>query len=212
MTEQNTELKNAEIIPEGGEPIRVKFNPTQYKMDKSISYSEEQTQGYTSPTIQFNSGDPETLSMELFFDSYEEENRDVRESTEKVRDLLEIDGTTHKPPICQFVWGTLDFRCFLESANTTYTLFLEDGIPVRARMEVTFKQYRPLDRQRDEVRRSSPDKSKLHLVSEDDTLWLLADAEYGDPTRWRPIAEENDLANPRRLRPRDLLTVPTLEP
>ncbi|MFC4360603.1 LysM peptidoglycan-binding domain-containing protein [Halobium salinum] len=209
-TPTTSNLAKAVIIA-GGTEVPVKFNPTEYNLNKSVTFVEKSIPGFTTPVTQFGSGESETLSMELFFDAYEEKNRDVRKYTEKLRDLLKVDGAQHAPPVCRFVWGSLDFTCLLQSANTTFTMFLDSGVPVRARMDVTFQEYKPPRRQREENPRSSPDKSKLHRVTEDETLWVLADEEYGDPTRWRAIAEANGIDNPRTLRPGALLVVPTLE-
>lgn len=195
-----------------GESIPVKFNPTEYSLEKSITYADQSLPGFTSPVTQFTSGEAETLTMELFFDSYEEKQRDVREAyTKKVDALLHVDGSLHAPPICRFVWGELDFECVLQSASKQFTMFLSDGIPVRARVNVTFKEYNPPTWQTKETPRSSPDKTKLRRVTEDETLPLIAAAEYGDPTLWRPIAEANGIENPRSLTPGEELLVPTLE-
>lgn len=206
-----SELGKAVIIPEGGEPIRVSFNPTEYKLDKSVSHPEKKVQGYSSPVTQFSSGESETLSMDLLFDAYEEDDQDVRKYTEPILDLQTVSGKKHRTKNCRFVWGGLDFEGVLQSASTQYVMFLPSGVPVRARMSVTFKGISTIERQRKEIGFSSPDKSKLHVVTDGDTLPLLAHAEYGDPTKWRPIAEENDIDNPRVLRSGDELVVPTLE-
>jgi nucleoid-associated protein YgaU len=47
-------------------------------------------------------------------------------------------------------------------------------------------------------------------VTGEETLWLIADEEYGDPSKWRRIAEANDLENPRDLRSGQRLVVPEL--
>lgn len=208
----DSKLTKAFISVDGGGEIPVKFNPTEYNLDKSVTYSDQSLPGFTSPVTQFSGGESETLSMELFFDAYEEQTRDVRQFTDQVRDLLQVDGVKHAPPICRFVWGGLDFKAVLQSANTRFTMFLDTGVPVRARMNVTFKEYNPPEWQKKKEPRSSPDRTKRHRVSEDETLWLLADEEYGDPTRWRLIAEANAIDNPRVLRSGDELVVPTLEP
>ena len=44
-----------------------------------------------------------------------------------------------------------------------------------------------------------------------DSLWSLAAREYGDPTLWRPIAERNDLDDPRDIAPGDWVMLPPLE-
>ena len=213
MPEGPDSPNNAIIQVEGGEAIPVRFNPTDYNLDKSTTFADQSLPGFTSPVTQFAGGEAETLSMELFFDTYEDtEEKDVRvQYTDKIDDLLEVEGETHAPPICRFIWGGLDFRCVLESAQKQFTMFLEDGTPVRARVNVTFKEYRPPDWQRRENPRESADRTKRHRVTEDETLWLIAAAEYGDPRRWRPIADANGITNPRTLQPGDELVIPTLE-
>ena len=219
----DSKLKKAVIklvngAPQGltnGEEIPVKFNPTEYNLEKSITYADQSLPGFTSPVTQFTGGDAETLSMELFFDTYQdedEEEEDVRVAyTNKIDALLHVDGDLHAPPVCRFVWGGLDFKCVLQSATKRFTMFLSSGIPVRARMDVTFKEYNPPEWQKKKNPRGSADKTKLHRVTEGETLWLIAAAEYGDPQRWRPIAEENGIDNPRTLRPGDELVVPTVK-
>jgi nucleoid-associated protein YgaU len=48
-------------------------------------------------------------------------------------------------------------------------------------------------------------------VTEGDSLWSIAAAEYGDPRWWRVVARANDVVNPRTLRPGTELVVPPLE-
>lgn len=195
-----------------GRPITVEFNPTEYSLDKSIDYGNQQIPGFSSPVTQFVSGDAETLSMELFFDTYED-GEDVRkEYTNKIDALLKVDGTIHGPPICRFVWGSFDFKCVLQSANKQFTMFRSNGIPVRARVNVTFKGYTTPEEQRKEEKRESADKTKVRRIKEGESLWSIAAQEYQNPQQWRPIAAANGIENPRRLRPGDELLVPTLEP
>lgn len=193
------------------EEIRVEFNPTEYSLDKSITYSSQNLLGLTSPVTQFVSGDASTLSMELFFDTYEE-GTDVRKKyTDRLDALLKIDRERHAPPICRFVWASLNFTAVLQSARKRFTAFLPDGTPVRARVDVTFQEHRPPERQLRERPRQSADKTKLWRVTESDTLWLIAAQTYRDPERWRTIADANGIENPRTLRTGRELVIPPLE-
>lgn len=190
--------------------IPVLFNPTEYSLDKQVNYADQTLPGLGTPISQFVSGDAETLSMELFFDTYEE-GTDVREHTDRIDDLLEVDGDRHAPPVCRFVWGSLNFKSVLESASKTFTMFLPDGTPVRARIDVTFREYRRPGEEVVAVPRQSADRTETWVVTEGDTLWTIAAEQYGDPGRWRPIATANDIENPRRLDPGRELIVPPLE-
>lgn len=219
MTKRATDadLKKARIEVLDGkgkidEEIKVLFNPTEYSLDKSVTYGDQALPGFTSPVTQFVSGDAETLSMELFFDVYEsDEVEDVRTHTDRIDELLRVDGDLHAPPIVRFVWGSISFKSVLESASKRFTMFLDDGIPVRARMDVTFREYTTPGEQRAEQPRHSADRATIHRVTEGDTLWAIADAEYGDPTEWRSIATANGIENPRTIQPGRELAIPPLE-
>lgn len=190
--------------------IPVLFNPTEYSLDKQVNYADRTLPGLGTPISQFVSGDAETLSMELFFDTYEE-GTDVREHTDRIDDLLEVDADRHAPPVCRFAWGSLNFKSVLESASKTFTMFLPDGTPVRARIDVTFREYRRPGEEVVAVPRRSADRTETWVVTEGDTLWTIAAEQYGDPGRWRPIATANDIENPRRLDPGRELVLPPLE-
>ena len=75
---------------DGEDQIKALFNPTQYSIDKSNTFASMQVPGRESSIIQFVRGESETLSLELFFDTYTyESSKDVRDYTDKVRDSFE---------------------------------------------------------------------------------------------------------------------------
>lgn len=81
-------------------------------------------------------GHPTAISCELFFDNFES-GSSVRPLTETVANLALVHQELHRPPTALLTWGTgLAFRCVLESSRTGYTMFLDDGTPVRAVMRV----------------------------------------------------------------------------
>ncbi|WP_435158791.1 CIS tube protein [Haladaptatus sp. DFWS20] len=197
---------------QAGTAIPVMFNPTEYSIEKGVSYAQQSPPGRGAPLTQFVSGESETLSMELFFDTHDDEATDVRYYTELIDSLLTIDTELHAPPVCKFVWGSLvDFESVLESASKQFTMFDRNGLPVRARVTVTFRKYDPPVRERSENPLASADRTKLWEVKSGDTLWSIAGTEYADPTEWRPIADANGIENPRVLRPGTKLVVPPLE-
>jgi hypothetical protein len=213
-----TELKRDGTPREGG-GRKVLFNPTEYSLTRNATYAEQNLLGLSTPVMQFVSGTAETLSMELFFDGYEtgvdvkekESARDGYLAVDHLDDYLAVDGETHAPPQLLVNWGTLEFRCVLESATKRFTLFLPDGKPVRARADVTFKQYESPRWEQLEKPRASPDRTKLRRLTESDSLALLAAREYGDPAHWRTIAAANDIDNPRTVQPGRELVLPPLE-
>lgn len=212
----SSKLKKAHIAVLDGqgkikEEIPVLFNPMEYSLDKSNQFKETTIPGLSSPLTEFVSGGIQTLSMDLFFDTYEEK-KDVREYTSRIDGLLEIDSELHAPPICMFVWGGLVFKAVLERVNKKFTMFLsEEGVPVRATLSVTFKEYKTPEELRNNPPRYSSDRTKIRVIKEGDSLWSIAGKEYGDPGEWRHIAKANKILNPRILPPGMEIVVPPLE-
>jgi len=179
-----------------GEQIPVMFNPAEYTLDKGNTFAEIGIPGLTAPPIQFVRGNLRTLRMELFFDTYEQRT-DVRVFSQKLTGLLEKDPTTQGPPILIFSWGQLNFQCVLDSVSQRFTMFLNDGTPVRATLSVTFKEYQPVEI---EIRRGlflgAP---TIENVVSGATLSSIAARVLGDPGAWREIATLNNIDDPRRL-------------
>lgn len=191
-----------------GDKIRVLFNPTQYRLSRSNQFGEVAVPGLPASLIQFGKGNSSTLTMQLFFDTYERQT-DVREHTKKITDLLDIDPELHAPPVLVFSWGQLNFVCVLERAEQTFELFLTDGTPVRATVDVTFKEY--FDGKKHGADLQSANFAKRHVVKRGDTLSAIAGHYYEDPGQWRPIAEENGIDNPLSIRPGQVLVIPAIE-
>ena len=206
----SSKLKKA-FITNGvtNEDIPVLFNPSEYSMEKSNEFATINIPGLESPMLQFSRGNLETLTMDLFFDSYEE-NKDVREYTDKITDLLNIEPSLHAPPILTFHWGSLNFTCVLSRVSKKFTMFLSDGTPVRATLNVTFNEYKTELNVR-EKSLESPDRTKTYVTKRGDSLWAIAAKEYGDPSQWRPIADKNGIENPRTLEIGMEITIPPLD-
>jgi hypothetical protein len=208
------ELEKATITPMGGGDIKVLFNPTQYQLSKANQFAEVAVPGLEAPPLQFVRGNARTLSMQLFFDTYdpvdaELQGSDVRNFTSQITGLLKVDSDSHAPPICLFSWGKLKFIGVLEKADQRFTLFLPNGVPVRATVDVSFKEVGQA--QADQARdRFSSDFAKRHVVRRGESLWSIAAERYGDPALWRPIAEENGLDNPLALEAGQVLVIPAL--
>ena len=198
-----------------GQQIRVLFNPAEYTLERSNAYKATSIPGLSGPLIHFINGEADLLSMELFVDDYTDRPKDgqpsVRQRLEDIAGLLEIDNDAHAPPIVRFVWGKLSFKAIIEKLSRKLTVFRPDGVPARATLNITFKEYKTLPELITKPRLQSADRSKRRVIVGADSLWLLASREYDDPARWREIAQANDLDDPRDVAPGDWVTVPPLE-
>jgi hypothetical protein len=203
-----------------GENIYVMFNPTEYSLNQDNNFASLGIPGLSAPLLQFVHGNSRMLSMQLFFDTYEANTfgsrtvnaagDDVRGQVRKVVGLLEIEPATHAPPVVEFHWSSLHFTGVVTRAAQKYTMFLPNGTPVRATVDVTFQEYVNADLEDTRVRRETADYSKRHLVVRGETLASIAALHYGDPAQWRPIAARNRIDDPRRLDPGRLLAIPRL--
>jgi len=189
--------------------IDVLFNPSEYALESSNQFSWQTIPGLSQPIAQFVSGEASTLTMDLFFDTYEA-GSDVRKHTAKVVGLLDVDKDLHAPPICKFVWGSLQFRGVVEKVSQKYTMFLDSGIPVRATLNVSFKAIRSIKEQFQNIPRQSADRTKQRTIKAGDQLWRIAAEEYEDAQLWREIAKANRIHDPNQLEPGMVIKIPRL--
>lgn len=187
------------------EQIPVMFNPEEYALDKSNAFAEIGIPGLANPPLQYIRGNVQTLKMELFFDTYESKT-DVRVHTRRITALLDNDPISKAPPVLLFSWGRFNFKCVLESVAQKFTMFLRDGVPVRATLSVNFKEFQPVEI---EVRRGffiGP--PTVHNLLSGQTLSGIAGDVLSDPAAWREIAEYNNIDDPRRIPPGTQLKIP----
>lgn len=207
-------LEKAFITPingsRSGETIKVLFNPTEYSLETSNQFQRTAVPGTSTPVTQFVNGNTQTLTMDLFFDSYEKQE-DIRNYTKKITSLLDIDPALHAPPVCEFNWASLNFKSTIEQITQKFTLFLDSGVPVRATLSVTFKEYRTLTEQLQTIRKESNDRTKRITVKQGDRLWQIAHREYENSSLWRSIANANKISNPRILAVGTELVIPILK-
>ncbi len=204
------------------EIIHVQFNPTKYTLSKSAQIAEAGIPGLDSPILQFVRGQNEKLTLELFFDSTSADMeategqqgsgaQSVTQMTRSIYQLVKVQPKTHAPPRIQFCWGEIAFKAIVESVQQEFTLFNPEGIPLRATVQVTFREYKTLEEQVRELNLQSPDYTKRRVVQRGDTISSIAYAEYKDAGLWRWIARWNKLDKPRQLKPGMILNIPPLD-
>lgn len=202
----------AEKSSEGdfADEFEVLFNPNQVQINKT---------GWTmTENGPVAANELATLTIELFFDTTLKGDppENVQQYTKKVFNLTQPKIGTEKkrPPRCKLVWGTIGGKDsvllpdgFLESVTKTLTHFLEDGTPVRATLNCTFREWADATKKK---KAENPIDDPVRIVKRGETLSSIANEEYGDPALWRTIAVENRLDNPRQITPGLVLTIPPL--
>ena len=186
------------------------FNPTEYQLQKANNFAEIPIPGLETPPIQYIRGASEKLTADLLLDT-SDTLEDVRvKYVNELRALMNINDKLHAPPIVRFNWDKQIFKGVMESCNVTYLMFTPDGIPLRAKVAVTLKEYRPVEVQLKDPPRSSPDVEKQYVVRRGDTLSNIAAAVYRDSAVWREIARANQIRDPRTLEPGRVLVLPRI--
>jgi len=198
--------------------IQCLFNPKEYSFSKTNKWSFGTTSGINVPSVEFGGGEPAVLTVQLFFDTYSK-NEDVRIYTDRIWSLLHVDPDTRnaetgksEPPHVRFQWGdTWSFEAVIKSVKQKFTLFKENGCPVRAVLDVTFQQVvdealLPPQNPTSGGRHSD----RLWVVHQGDTLPLIAFECYGRADRWPQIADANNLEEVRQLKPGTELRIPNV--
>jgi nucleoid-associated protein YgaU len=206
------EKAHLEIIDPPSDNVRIPltFNPAQYQVKKPQVFQEIPIPGLPSPPLQWVRGGLGTLSLEAVVDTTDDLRNVDDAYVNRIRGLLDPDPKLHAPPLVAFVWGKRSFVGVLDGLDITYLLFDPDGVPLRAKLAITLKEYRSVAAQIRANRRSSPDVEKVFVTRLGDTLESVAAAVYRDPARWRDLALANGIDDPRDLRPGRRLLVPRL--
>lgn len=195
------------------EQITALFNPNAIVIEKGVGWIDVAVAQRDVPAAQHTHGHAAILSLDLFFDTYEDAS-DVRRHTDRIARLMTVEGhgNMHRPPVCRLQWGRsgVFFQGVLVGLTQRFTMFLEDGAPVRATLGCVFKEWRDAQEEARRQNKQSVDVAKTWTVRRGDTLASIAAREYHDPARWRPIADANALADPLAVRPGQVLLIPTL--
>jgi len=191
--------------------VPLHFNPADYKVKKENNFAEVPIPGLEAPPIQYVRGGARVLTMDVLVDT-SDELEDVHEKyVANIEGLLDQNEKLHAPPIVEFGWAEQVFRGVLQSLEINYLLFHSDGKPLRAKLSLTLKEYRPVDVRLKESTLTSPDVEKRYTVRAGETLSSISGAVFRDPRRWRELALANGIDDPRRVAPGTVLTVPRLE-
>jgi Contractile injection system tube protein len=198
--------------------LRFKYNPEQYTVEKSAKWNRPEAPGAEStPDADYTSTNPTSVSMEIFFDAFEELQGDVSKDVEtlftwtKPTPISRTSGEA-QPPLLMFQWGSSSnlsgFRGFLSSVSARYTLFRVDGTPIRATCNIRLEEV-PQETARQNPTSGTRPGMRVHVLTEGETLHSVAWAEYKQARYWRGLAAFNDIDDPMRVEPGATLLLPS---
>lgn len=216
------------------------YNPESYSMNHSLDYDENQRPLIGDLDKKFLRIKPKSLALKLFFDGTNAspsnfsrsefgafQTPDFNNVVAQVEMFLTLaarisgisvddfssstNSERHQPMKMMIVWGTFLMTGVLSSASVKYTMFDNDGVPIRAEMDITVDEAADLSLIEKEIKLNSPDLSKSITVKQGDTLPDLCFKEYGDASLYPKIAEVNELTNFRKLKPGTELLFPPIK-
>jgi len=200
-----------------GNHVDCMFNPYEYTVSKTNTFTEQPKNASNTTQGDFWKSGNQSLVLKLIFDTYED-GTDVSITTNKLWKFMMIDeakqdqaNTKISPPQVAFEWGgVFRFVSYITSMTQKFTLFLNDGSPVRAEVNVTFTQYTDVnDYPKQNPTSGEGASERIRLVVFGDRLDAIAAEEYHDATKWRLIADHNHITNPFVLEAGMQLRIPS---
>ncbi len=118
-----------------GDPIGVQYNPEKYSTSWNMSWST------VGQSLQWTKTVAADLVLTLNYDSYEART-DVRDKTKHFKEQLDPgESKTGQAVGCLFQWGKITYKGVVASLKEDFSLFLEDGTPVRSVLTLTLKPW-----------------------------------------------------------------------
>ena len=194
------------------------FNPEQMQISASADWN---TQGSSKFSIaklpQFQGSQPKSLSFTIFLDTTlfpsqttVMEQAELLYSCTQVTTLSLFDLRPATPWVT-LEWGefnTIKFIGYVQSVSQSFPTMSQSGVPTRLSCDVTINEI-PIPILGQNPTSGALDVHRVHRVATGDTLQSMAWREYGDATKWRAIAEANDIDDPMRLEIGQELLIPT---
>jgi hypothetical protein len=206
-------FQKAQLEIDGGDTIVCAFNPESYTISKTNVWTYKPTQGKDMPAPEFGGGLPMSFKLSLLLDcSLDGADKSVKDDANKLMQAMHGGGSA--PKFITFTWGSVKLpKAAPISISIQYALFHPNGEPIRAFVDLELAQAEeltPKGKAQNPTTRGVAGVTS-HTVRDGDTLASIAYGAYGDPTRWRPIAEANGIDDPLRLQRGRALTIPRID-
>ncbi|HUF39604.1 MAG TPA: LysM peptidoglycan-binding domain-containing protein [Anaerolineales bacterium] len=199
----------------GGVSVDCMFNPFEYTVTKQNTFEDKTRNNSNVPQVEFKKAGSQTLKLALVFDTFEA-GENVTLTTNQLWKFMEpktrensSSNAKTPPPDVAFEWGVFRFVSVITQMSQKFTMFQEDGTPVRAKVDVTFTQHRDTEDYPNQNPTSGGGEiEQVRTVIAGERLDSIAYDVYGDATRWRQIADRNGIRDPLAIKPGQILTIP----
>jgi nucleoid-associated protein YgaU len=211
---------NAKLIPLNppGLPVIFSFNPATVSMTRQVNTQMGKVDDLGIGDTVWKLTSPRTLSFKATI-----EGDQAHTMAQQLLGMMEPSGgllgtimamvghpLEMKLPILLFEWGPLTFNCNMTKCNVTYKRFHTSGQPLRAECDIMVQEKRTLL----SLLLTNPTSGGLpgreqRVMTAGESLQQVATEQYGRPGRWRDIAATNNIDDPFKVKPGDVIYLPS---
>ncbi|HMV65215.1 MAG TPA: hypothetical protein PKA64_00095 [Myxococcota bacterium] len=132
-----------ELEDENGGVIQFSYNPTQFSLDRSVSWEDTRAMKEPYGILNFTGGSSDTINFTTMIDNSEDGADEYGAVLDQVQALYEltnvqiVEANYARPPTVKLTWGDFAFVGVITAIKVDFTMFAEDGEPLRADVTVT---------------------------------------------------------------------------
>lgn len=174
----------------------VMFNPASYKLEYKVNYDTNQPDGAEGKTAPVKNIEPQQYSFDFLVDGTGAAGfkRNVLLDVESFKKTVGYDKKigNGKGSVRYLIllWGSMMLKCTIESISVNFTLFNALGIPMRATISATFKEYKD---EPDEFTKDQENFFKSNPVQDGLSLANISFQVFNSTSQTIAIARANDL-------------------
>ncbi|MEH2289784.1 CIS tube protein [Nostoc sp.] len=129
--------------------IEFMFNPSELDFTRQVIWHSDIGQRGSTllPKVNFSGVEPYSFTLQnLLFDTYEKKTSVLKEYIDNIKKGATARSTAlTRPPVYILTWQDSYFHCVMTSLNYRLTLFLADGTPVKAIVNISLREVDPED-------------------------------------------------------------------
>lgn len=185
--------------------ITLQVNPSEIKFEKGIEYRKDMQLGALGGSSVFDRYREQCFSFETVLDATgvlpkDEDVAGIQELINQLEDRMYMyNSEGHRPPYVMVVWGEVIFKGQLSKMETQFTMFGANGLPLRAKIALSFKGFMADAEERKRAGKSSPDMSHLVVLEAGETIASVCQRIYGDSLLVDEVARLNGLSGFRNV-------------
>jgi len=189
----------------GVQPYATMINPESISIEKNIGNTNNEGQVIgTQATLMYKNTPVQKMSFEIVIDCtgiVDGIRTDLKKEIDHLEEIIyAYNGDYHRPNYVKILWGNIEFNSLLENYSLKYTLFNNDGMPLRAKATLSFGRY--LSKTMIDIieGRKSPDITQLITVQTGDILPQLCNRVWNSSENFVQVARYNELNKFRHLK------------